>query len=500
LTSPDTQKDANDNPETQPVSTTTAEPEAASAHEGHDHSHDHDHDHDHQNEQPLNTACVREISVEIPADVVSKQWDATVQRYSKLARVPGFRKGKVPASIIRSRFADDIRSDVLETLVPQYFRESVLKEGFRPVTEPRLSNLEMEAGNPIRFKAAFEILPEIELHEYKDVKVEKPETAVSDAEVEAELKALQERQASYDPVNEDRGLQNGDFAQISFKAVPKEETPKEPEQKTEGEQGAPAQQADAGQPVQMDEVLVEMGSPNTLPEFSQNLQDVKAGEEKTFEVTYPADYYEPRMAGKTFVYTAKVNAIKTKALPELNDDFAKELSQEFQGLDDLKKRIREGMEHERQHRADLEGKEKMLDQLLERHDFPVPETLIQHQIDSRLERGLRALAAQGMRPEDMKRMDFGRLRAGQRDGAIKEVKTNLLMVRIADEEKIEVSDQELHHEIHLIARQMNEPPETLVQKYNEDGTLDEIRARMRVAKTLNLLYNKAIGNEENTAA
>src|SRR5262249_36013192 len=223
-------------------------------------------------------------------------------------------------------------------LVPKYFREAVLQGGFRPVSQPYIYALEAEPGQPIRFKAAFEVLPEFELGRYQDIKVERPNIAVADDEVVAELKRLQERQASFDPVDEETGARDGEFAQVSFTATPKEaagEKPAEGETKT-----------GASQPVQMDEVLVEIGGANTIPEFSQNLRGAKAGSEHSFDVTYPQDFHDQRLAGKTFSYSVKVNAIKKKTLAELNDDFAKELSQDFQTLDQLKERIRENMEQQ----------------------------------------------------------------------------------------------------------------------------------------------------------
>src|SRR5262245_3388898 len=226
----------------------------------------------------MEEACKREVSVEIPADVVGKQQDALVEQYSKQARLPGFRKGKVPASMVRNRFGGEINSEVMESLVPQYFREAVIKAGLRPVSQPRIYALEAEPGQAIRFKAAFEVLPDFELGNYNDIKVDKPKIAVSDADVEAELKRLQERQASFDPVNEERGAEDGEFVQVSFQASPKEAAGQEASAETPAEKESKGTDQPA-QPVQMDEVLVEIGGANTIPEFSQNLRGAKAGEE-----------------------------------------------------------------------------------------------------------------------------------------------------------------------------------------------------------------------------
>jgi trigger factor len=450
----------------------------------------------------INMGCLRQVEVEIPAEVVSKEWESVVKRYAKVARVPGFRKGKAPASLVRSRFADEIKGDVLESLMPQYFRDAVVKEGFRPISEPQVHSLEMEAGNPIRFKAAFEIMPEIELGNYNEIKVDVPEVQVTDEDIEAELKRFQEQQASYDPVNEDRPLQDGDFAQISFQAIAKEPAPSSAEGQPEASPAAEGTEAkpNPNQPVQVDEILVEIGGSNTLPEFTQNLRGAKPGEERVFEITYPADYYESRMAGKTFSYTTKINAIKKKTTPELNDDFAKELSQDFQTLDDLKNRLREGILSERRHQTVHEAQEKLLNQLAESHHFPVPETLIRRQIDFRLEQWLRGLAAQGMRTEDMKRLDFKRLRATQRDAATKEVKANLLLQKIADAEKLEATDDEVNQEIHTLAQQTKQTPEAVQQRLNEQGGIDRIRNRIRADKALQFLYNQSTTNARNGTA
>jgi trigger factor len=443
----------------------------------------------------MEEACRREVTVEIPAEVVSKEQDALVKAYSQQARVPGFRKGKVPPSVVRNRFSNEINSDVLENLVPRYFRQAVVDAGLRPVSQPFIYDLQARLGEAVRFKAVFEVLPDFELSGYQDIKVEKPEIKVSDEEVEAELKRMQESQASFDPVNEERGADDGEFAQVSFTAIPKEDSPKpEPSSSSGQEEPASAEEtgaASVSQPVEMNDVMVEIGGANTLPEFSQNLRGVKPGEERAFEVSYPQDFHDPRLAGKVFNYRVKVNAIKTKTLPELNDDFAKELNQEFETLDLLKQRMRENMETQKSVQAEQAGKEALVERLLEKHDFAVPRAMVEHQIDLRLERGLRALVAQGMRTEDMKRMDFGRLRAGQREAAVKEVKSSLLLGRIAEAEDIQVTDEELDNEIAALARQMKQTPEEVQQRLTKEGAVERIRSRMRSEKALDFLYSKA---------
>jgi trigger factor len=414
----------------------------------------------------------REISVEIPADEVAREMEVIVQKYQKVARLPGFRSGHVPASIIKQRFKEDLKSDVVEALVPRYFHKEAEKLGMIPVSQPRVTDLHIHEGEPLRFKASFEVLPEIVVEGYKELRADHPEIVVKDEEVEAALSHVREQHATYTSV-EGRPLADGDFAQASMDGKPKKED----------DDGT-------AQPVHMDEVLIEIGGKNTVAEFSANLRGANAGDEKEFEVVYPADTSDKRLAGKTFVYTVKIQAIKQKNLPELNDDFAKELG-DFTSLDQVRKQIRENMEAERRHDAEREAKDKLLAELVKRNDFEVPESLVDRQIDVRLERGLRALAAQGMKMEDLKKMDLPRLRAGQRDQSVQDVKSSLLLERVAELEKIEVGDEEFNREIEALAQQSKQTPEAIRARLTQDGGLDRIRNRIRSEKTLDFLYHQS---------
>jgi trigger factor len=412
----------------------------------------------------------REISVEIPAEEVTRETETLIAKYQKVARLPGFRAGHVPASIIRQRFKEDLKSDVVEALVPRYFRKEAEKLGMVPVSQPRVTDLHIHDGEPLRFKASFEIMPEIQVEGYKELRTDHPQIDVKDEEVEEALNNVREQHATFTTI-EGSPLGEGDFAQASM-------------------DGRPKDAGDKTQPVHMDEVLIEIGGKNTVPEFSANLREANAGDTREFEVVYPEDTNDNRLAGKTFIYTVKVHAIKQKTLPALNDEFAKELG-EFTELDQVRKQIRENMIAERKHNAEREAKDKLIAELVKRNDFEVPESLVDRQIDLRLERGLRALAAQGMKMEDMKKMDLPRLRAGQRDQAVQDVKSSLLLERIAEMEKIEVGDDELNHELEALAHQSKQTPEAIRTRLTQDGGLDRIRNRIRSEKTLEFLYHQS---------
>jgi trigger factor len=410
----------------------------------------------------------REIQVEIPADEVARQTESLIQKYQKMARLPGFRRGHVPPSIIRQRFSEEIKTDVVEALVPRYFRRETERLGMHPVSQPRVTDLHLHSGEPLRFKAAFEVLPEINLEGYKELRADHPEITVSEADVEQALADLREQAATFHPI-EGRVLQEGDFAQVSLDGTPKS-----------GE----------GQPVHMDEILVEIGGKTTMPEFTENLRGAGAGDERTFDVNYPKDIQDQRLAGKAFTYTVKVSAIKQKSLPELNEEFIKQLG-EFTSVDEVRTRIREQIEAERRHKAEHEAKDKLVTELVRRNEFEVPEALVENQIDLRLERGLRALAAQGLTAEQMKKMDLQRLRGGQREQAIHDLKSSLLLEKVADLESILVSDEELDREVEALAKQTKQTAEAVRARLTRDGGLDRIRTRIRNEKALDFLYHQS---------
>jgi trigger factor len=412
----------------------------------------------------------REILVEIPAEIVARETETLIAKYQKVARLPGFRAGHAPASLIRQKFKEDLKSDVVEALVPRYFNKEAEKQGLIPVSQPRVTDLHIHDGEPLRFKASFEIMPEIIVQGYKELRADHPEIEVKDEEVVDALNNVREQHATFNSV-EGRALADGDFAQAAVDGRPKDSD-------------------DKTQPVHMDEVLVEIGGKNTVAEFSENLRGANAGDEREFDVSYAEDFNDKRLAGKTFIYKVKVQAIKQKSMPELNDEFAKELG-EFADLDAVRKQIRDNMLAERKHAAEREAKDKLVNDLVTRNDFEVPESLVDRQIDVRLERGLRALAAQGMKMEDMKKMDLPRLRSGQRDQAVHDVKSSLLLERIAELEKIEVGDDEMNHELDSLAQQTKQTPEAVRTRLTQDGGLDRIRNRIRSEKTLDFLYHQS---------
>ncbi len=441
-------------------------------HEGHDHDHeghDHDHDHAHQHGPVLNPDCTRELVLDIPEAEVSKAYRTVVGNYRKHAKIPGFRAGKVPESVVKRRYATEIRKDVIDGLLPQRFNKAVSELGVKPVGQPQVTELTVEDGAPLHVKAVFEFVPDFSIEGYQNVTVPKPAVAITDEEFQAELTQLRDSRATVEPVEEDRALDDGDWAQITYKG------------QVEGDADAP--------PIAGEDTLVEIGGKDTVEAFNSALRGAKPGQELKAEVIYPADYGEAKLAGKTVAYDVEVKAIKKRTLPDLDDDFAKELGA-YESFADLEQRVREHLAGRKRRSVEGETKDRLFAALTERYPFPIPESLVQEQIDARLDRGLRALAAQGMDTEQMRKLDFARLRAAQRDSASAEVKTFLLLDRIAQEENITVSDEELDHELQLAALQSREPLDALKVRLTEDGGLARIREQMRREKTASVLYER----------
>ena len=429
----------------------------------------HDHGQTTESATGLNPECTHELVLDIPAEEVSKAYRTIVDNYKKYAKIPGFRAGKVPDSVIRNRYAVDIRKEVIDELLPNRFNKAVTDTGFLPAGQMQVVELTVEDGQPLHVKAVYESVPDFSIEGYQTVTVERPSVELTEEEYQRELEQLRESRVTVEPVEEDRALVDGDWAEISYKGQ--------------------IQNEDNASPVTGESALIQVGGKDTVEAFSTALRGAKPGQELKCEVIYPADYAEATLASKTLAYEIEVKAIKKRIVPELNDDFAKELGH-YESLADLEKHIREHMADRKRRSLEGEAKNRLCAALAERYTFAVPESLVQEEIDQRLERGLRALAAQGMDTEQMRKLDFGRLRTSQREGAIADAKAAILMDRIAREEKISVSDEELDNGLQMAAIQAGQSIEVLRAQLAQDGGLDKIRQQMLREKTTNQLYQR----------
>jgi trigger factor len=406
--------------------------------------------------------CRRELDLEVPADEVSTAMERVAKEFARIARVPGFRPGKAPISLIRRRFADDIKGEVLQSLVPERVEKAVSEQKLTPVSQPQVDKLDFAEGQPLKFRAVFEVLPEFELANYKDLELEMPAMDITDDDVTKTLEEMRERAAAFAPV-EGRPAENGDFVQLKLMGTP------------EG----------GGDPVQADSVLCHIGAEETMEPFNENLRGANTGDHKDFDVQYPADYPDAKLAGKTYHYSVEVLGIKSKKLPELNDEFAKDVS-DAATLDELKTKVREGLGAARDQKHKDLLREKVLAAVVKLHDFPVPESLVEHQMDVRLERVVRSLAAQGVDPRAVN-VDWVTLRRRQQERATDDVKAELIVDRIASTENIDITDQELDHELEHAASHSGESAQAIRARLTKQGTLDRMKAKLRSDKTLDWL-------------
>jgi trigger factor len=469
--------------ETTKEETFSATPETVAAEAQHDHDHDHaGHEHHHHEPAPtLNPELTRSIEVEAPAADVDKAFREVTRRYAKVARIPGFRAGKVPESLIKSRFAKDVRQEVLESLVTDKFRHALEEQHLNPVSQPQVSELQLVEGQPLKFKAAFEVLPEINIDGYDAIAVQKPDAALTDEEYQAELDAVLDHHATVEPVEEDRPLADTDWAEISFKGNVQDLAQTVTEDGVENKTEQPE--------LTGEDALIEIGGKHTVQAFTEALRGAKIGQELTFEASYPAEFGDARLAGKTVSYDVTVKAIKKKSYPERDEEFAKQLGN-YESWSDFETKMREHLASRKKNSVETQARDKMLDELIGKFQFPVPETFVQQQIDARLERGLRALAQQGMSADAMRQLDFGRLRGAQRDQAINEVKASMLLDKIAERENVTVSDEDLERELLMLSIQQREPLETLRKRLVDDGSLARIREQMRREKTGSMLFER----------
>jgi trigger factor len=411
--------------------------------------------------------CKREVELEIPAENVQKAAEKVARDIARVARVPGFRPGKAPITLIRRRFADDIQGEVVQSLVPEYLEKALDEKKMTPVTRPEVDQVHFKEGEPLKFRAIFEVLPEFELGDYKNLQVSVDEIEIGDEQVEKTLEEMRERGASYVPV-EGRPAKDGDYALLKLVGTP------------EG----------GGEPVQADNILCHLGGEETVASFTENLRGANLGETRQFETRYPDDYPDQKLAGKTYNYSVDVQGIKEKTLPELNDEFAKDAAGEQGGittLDELRRKIRENLDAAREHEQTSQGREKILEQLVKQHDFPVPEALIEGQMDVRLERVVRSLAAQGVDPRAVN-VDWVSLRRKQRESAIDDVKAELLLDRIATAENIEATGEDVDKEFATLAERSGESATTLRARLTKQGALDRMKSKLRSDKVIEWLY------------
>jgi trigger factor len=413
--------------------------------------------------------CKRELVIEVPEEAVAREREQVTTQFARVARIPGFRPGHAPRSLVSKRFRDEIRGEVAQTLIPRYFEDRIREQNLAIAGEPRFFDLQFEEGQPLRATASFEIYPEIQLREdYRGVEVERPLLAVSEAEIDEAVERTRQQNATFEVI-EGRPAGHEDYVMVGYK-------------------GQDLGNADAAS-IEVREGLIQIGGTGTVPEFSEHLRGSQPGDVREFEVNYPDEFPNPRLRGRRIQYRVEVQGLKRKVLPALDDELAKTVS-EFSTLAEFRDHVRQDLERAREKRAENTLRQKLLDKIVAGYDFPVPGTLVEAQMRRRLERAVNGLAAQGINPETAG-IDWRRVSEDMRKDAEEDVRGFLLLDRVADTEKLEVSEDEIDEAVRELAEAGNEPPAVLKTRLTREDGLARLKSNIRRQKALDLIYSNA---------
>jgi trigger factor len=412
----------------------------------------------------------KSLVVEIPSTVVDEEIDKVARDYSKAARIPGFRPGKVPPKVVRQRFRDQILHDVAHGLIPRAVDEALRARGVEPVNTPDIRDVVVEEGQPLKFTASFETVPPIDPGDYSSLTLRQKDVVVSAADVDQALERLQQRAARYEPV-EGRGIQSGDSVVLDLK-------------RTAAGGGAEDTHTD-----RHENVTVDIGAPANPPGFDEELTGLRTDDRKTFDVRYPADYAIGELAGTTVSYDVHVKAIRSRVVPALDDEFAKDLGT-FESLDALRAQVQGDLEHEARHDADRELRGDLLRQLAGRVTFDVPASLVDREIDRRVEEFVRRLVEQQIDPTRTN-VNWEEFREQQRDAAMESVRSALVLDEIARRDQVTASDAEMQTEIDRYAERSGRTAAAVRARLEKEGGLSRLYTGLRREKTMELLLSKA---------
>jgi len=411
----------------------------------------------------------KNLVVEIDSAVVDAEIEKIARDYSKAARIPGFRPGKVPAKVVRQRFRDQILHDVVHGLIPRAVDEALRDKGIEPVDTPDIKDVVVEEGQPLKFTATFETVPPIDPGDYSMLTLRRLENTVEESAVDDALNGLRQRSARYEPV-EDRTVEMADSVQLDL------------ERTATGPDGQ--EQTD-----RHDSVTVELGAPANPPGFDDALLGMNVGDQKAFDVNYPADYPISELAGTTVKYDATIKAIRKRVLPELDDEFAKDLG-EFENLEALRARVRSDLEHQMAHENERELRGDLVRQLAARVTVDVPATLLDREIDRRVEEFVRRLIEQQVDPMKTN-IDWEEFREKQREAAAEAVKSALLLDEVSRREHITASDAEVDEEIARYAERTGRTPAAVRARLEKEGGLGRVYAGVRRERTVEFLLSRA---------
>jgi trigger factor len=411
------------------------------------------------------TGCKRRLAVEAPTDVVQQEWEKAYGRVQRQARLPGFRKGHVPRSLVKVHFADEVRREVAEHLIPDVYRKAVTEAQLEPIDEPDLQDVKLEEGAPLSFVAVVEVRPEIALGDYKGIDLEHSTPPLGDEQVSEALEHMREQHAEFRAV--ERAAAPGDLVIVDYTLAP---------------EGHEATSANGYQFI--------VGEGDVLPEIDQAIVGMRAGEERNVALRFADDHRIESLRGKTGTADVKLIEVKEKLLPDLDDEFAKSLGGEFETLEAVRAEARKQLEAQRE-AADRRGlEEKVVDAVLAKHEFSVPEAMVMRHIAHQVEHARARMRRQGVDPDRLP-WDYPKLVADLKPEGEKVVRRALLLQAIAAREGIATTDEELDTEVEKYAQAAQRPAPAIRRMMEKSGDLENLRDGLREKKTLDFLIEHA---------
>jgi len=409
----------------------------------------------------------KNLKIEIPPDVVDAEINRIARDYSRKAKIPGFRPGKAPAHVIKQRFKDQILHDVAHDLIPRAVDDALRDRGVEPVEAPDIRDVTVEEGQPLTFTASFDTVPSFEPGDYSTIALRRPPVRVEEEAVNIALQRLRDRAARYEPV-EGRGVDPGDTVVADI-------------ERRGGGNDAKA--------VTTSDVNIQLGARANPPGFDEHLLGLEPGATTSFVVHYPEDHPIRELANTDVSYTVTVKGIKRRVLPDLDDEFAKDLG-EFETLDALRARVREDLEHEARHAQERTVRGDLMKQLAARVPFEIPASLVEREMDRRIEEFARRLIDQNIDPRQAG-IDWDAFRDSQRDAAREAVAGAIALDEVAHRERLEVTAEEIDGEIDRYAEQSGRTPAAVRARLEKEGGLSRIAAGLRREKSIDFLMARA---------
>ena len=411
----------------------------------------------------------RNLVVEIPTAEVESAIDRVTREYTRSARLPGFRPGKVPASVVRQRFRAQILHDVAHDLIPRSIDSALAEKGVEPVDTPDVRDVVVEEGKPLTFIATFDVVPPFDPGAFDDIQLRKSVAAVDDDAVQQTLERLRERAARFEPV--EGGVGEGHTLVIDL------------ERTSKGADGV------VTAPDRHEKVSIDIGAPANPPGFDAEVMGMNVGESRSFTLSYPADYAVAELAGTEVAYTVHLKELRRRVVPTLDDEFAKDLGEDLDSLDALKARVRGDLEAESRDAGERQLRADLLKQLAKRLPFPVPGALVDREVDRRVEDFARRLMSQQIDPRRTN-IDWAAFRQGQREQAQEAVASALVLDQIARRDGIEVSSADLDAEVERYAERAGLTAAAVRGRLEQEDGLGRMQMGLRREKAVNAVLGR----------